>query len=293
MDQRPRFEQAVAATLWLREAPCAAFVSLCLCYVPALALEHLPLDILSGWHLAAGGVLPVFSLAGWWNVLVSIPLLLALLLSWLWRLLLWSYFLRRIARTDLRLVAAHPDRAAGLKFGGYSVRVFAPLGFALGLIGAGSMANAVVHRGESLATHRVAILGLAVFVVLLVGAPLLAFAGRMIHAWQRGVFAYGGLASALGRELEARWFARPRIDESALGVQDFSATVDLFQTVANDTAMKLLPVDVRSLALIAGATLSATAKPLSSMPVQPPRKWRTGCCSGATLPSSPMRSTLR
>ena len=70
---------------------------------------------------------------------------------------------------------------------------------------------------------------------------------------QQGARKTDPLTFAAGKRRSA--FARPRIDESALGVQDFSATVDLFQTVANVYEMKLLPVDVRSLALIAGATL--------------------------------------
>ena len=60
-----------------------------------------------------------------------LPLLL-LGLGWLWRLYLWGRFLWQLSRLDLRLVPAHPDQTAGLKFVGYAVRAFALLGFAWG-----------------------------------------------------------------------------------------------------------------------------------------------------------------
>jgi len=38
------------------------------------------------------------------------------LLRWLWRYLIWCWFLWRASRLDLHLVPTHPDRVAGLDF---------------------------------------------------------------------------------------------------------------------------------------------------------------------------------
>src|SRR5262245_38934487 len=44
------------------------------------------------------------SLAGWWRLLVSQPLLLILWGAWAWRIVVWARFLWKVARLDLRLV---------------------------------------------------------------------------------------------------------------------------------------------------------------------------------------------
>ncbi len=56
-----------------------------------------------------------FSLAGWWHLLVSLPLLLILFFGWIWRLALWARFLFLMSRLNLRLIPAHPDNVGGLK----------------------------------------------------------------------------------------------------------------------------------------------------------------------------------
>ncbi len=86
-----------------------------------VTIISLPTDHIPAWHRSSGAV-PVYSLAGWWHVLVSLPLLLVLVLGWLWRLSIWTRLLWLIARLNLRLVASHPDHAAGLAFWGVGAR---------------------------------------------------------------------------------------------------------------------------------------------------------------------------
>jgi hypothetical protein len=82
---------------------------------------------------------PDLSLAGWWRMFVSQPLFNLLLGMWLWRLLVWTRFLRRTMQLDLRLVASHPDRLGGLRFVLVPLRGFTILAFALGAVGAGAV----------------------------------------------------------------------------------------------------------------------------------------------------------
>jgi len=252
--ERPRFEAAIASTRRLRDAPLEELIVALLAYATTFALARAAHEG-PAWRLAAGGPLPIFSAAGWWLALVSTPILLALVFGWLWRVVLWTRFLWLVARIRLRLVPAHPDLTAGLRFVSYSVRAFVPVALGFGCIVAGTMANGVLMRGQSLAGYRYSALGLVVFVLVLFAAPLLVFIRTLHETWRRGVFQYGAIADALGREFEHVWFETRTIDESALGVQDFSATVDLYQFVANVYEMRLVPFDLRSLVMLVIATL--------------------------------------
>ncbi|HLA57763.1 MAG TPA: hypothetical protein VK622_03340, partial [Puia sp.] len=62
------------------------------------------------WHLVDDRI----TVAGWWYLLISLPLLQMLLYRWLYTVLLWMIFLRKISKIDLHLSALHPDGVGGL-----------------------------------------------------------------------------------------------------------------------------------------------------------------------------------
>jgi hypothetical protein len=138
-EDRPRFDAAISSTRRLKNSFGAVIVLVLLAWglVPLLLLAK-PTPELLAWQSSAEGR-SLFSPAGWWHLLVSMPLLLFVLLGWVWRLLLWTRFLWRVSRLDLQLVPAHPDRAAGLMFVAHSLRVCSMLGFAVGAIVAGPL----------------------------------------------------------------------------------------------------------------------------------------------------------
>jgi len=184
------------------------------------------------------------------------PLLLLLVVGWLWRLVLWARFLVLVARLDLSLVPAHPDRAAGVGFIGYSLRGFASVAAAFGAIVAGAVANQVVHGSVQLMSFKYLIGGTVVACVVLFTAPLLAFAPRLAAERRKGMRQYGQLATAFGLEFEREWLplARP-LTRDVLDRGDFSAATDLYQVVDRVLAMRFVPVDRVNLIMLAGATL--------------------------------------
>lgn len=206
------------------------------------------------WWLRAGRPTGL-SLAGWWHALVSVPLLLLLFLGWLWRVMLWARFLWLMARFDLRLVAAHPDGAGGLKFVSTSLRGFRLLALALGAIVAGTAANQVLHEGQSPLGFRNTAIAVTAFVIVLAAAPLVVFIRRLRSTKSAGIFHYGALAGDMGREFEQKWLAPEVVGRGALEVPDFSAATDLYSVVANVYEMKYLPFGWKDLVKLVVATL--------------------------------------
>jgi hypothetical protein len=203
---------------------------------------NIPPDQLPAWQQSEIGS-DSFSLARWWHLLVSIPLLLLLLLGWLWRVILWGRFLWLTSRLDLRLIPGHPDLAGGLMFVSSSLRGFWLLSFALGAIAAGPVANRVMYKGVSLSVFADVGIGLVVLVLILFVGPMLVFMRRLLEARRRGSFEYGALAGEVGQQFERKWLNRESgVDEGALDVPDFSSTTDLFQIVANAYEIKGIPL---------------------------------------------------
>lgn len=253
--EHARLVAAFVSVRKLRDAPLASLVIVALAYIISIAtVPSLPLSELPAWHLEAAG--HTMSWAGWWSLLVSLPLLLTLLLRWIWRLILWARFLRLASRVDLQLIPVHPDKAAGVAFLGYSLRACCLAGAALGAMFAGAVGNQVLYKGATLADYQFVIAGLVVCTVALFIAPLLAFSGKLLEVWRRGVHDYDELASEFGRQFEREWFGREHKEPvNMLDRGDFSAGTDLFQVADRVHEMRLVPVDLLSIAILAGATL--------------------------------------
>lgn len=252
-EERAGFDAVSESTRRLRESLGVEVIVVALAYllvyllVASVASAEFP-----AWQNAGGYR---FSWPGWWHALVSLPLLVVLLLGWLWRLFLWTRFLAHLARMELHLIPAHPDKAAGLRFVGYSLRACSVLALALGTIVAGTVANGTYHEGHALSAYYPAMAGLVVVSLMLFCGPLLLFTPRLLRAWRRGVFEYGSLASRFGREFERKWFDGRPVDASALEVPDFSAATDLYQVAGNVYGMNFIPVDLKSVALLVVVTL--------------------------------------
>jgi hypothetical protein len=253
---RAAYERVVASSRHLLRSRAAEVLAFVLAYaLVATMYLSVPVPELPAWHGVVLGGTYRFTPAGWWALFVSLPLLLVLLLGWLWRIALWTRFLWLMSRLPLQLIPSHPDHAGGLKFVGASLLAAAPLGFAFGTLGAGIVLNQVVHHGASPLTFKYLVIGVVLFVLVLFGAPLLVFWRRLTAEYYRGVFAYGALARLLGAQLEAKWLVELPSDARPLEVQDFSATTDLYSITANVYAMSRIPAQLSSACVLAGATL--------------------------------------
>jgi hypothetical protein len=253
---RPRFDAIIAHSRRLLNSASVELVVVVLAYLAIIVLTHtFPTEDIPLWHKASGDGAG-YSWAGWWHALVSAPVALVLLLGWLWRILIWGLFLFRVSRLDLQLVPTHPDLLGGLQFVGLSLRAFLLLSFAISTSAAGGIAQRVLYTGTSFFSFIYVIVAVVVLSLLLFVGPVLVFGGKLVEARRRGIIAYGGLAGAVGRELEKKWLDnRKSIDEGALDVPHFSATTDLYQVVSNVYQMKPFPINNQDLIALIVVTL--------------------------------------
>lgn len=256
--QVPAYEKAVRSILWLRDWWLVEAAAVVLAYVLAVTLVNMvPPTFLPDWH-RGDGTLPLGrSPASWWHALVTLPMLLVLLLGWLWRLFLWTRYLWLVSRLKLRLVASHPEGAAGLMFVGDSLGAFSILGVAIGaLVAATELAH--VWAGAPVGPEQLGKVaaGTIVAVVLVFAAPLLVFSAPLLRCWKEGRIAYGALAQRMGEAMEDKWMRQPPTDEAAepLSSADFSAATDYFQLVSNVHTMRPIPIELRNVLPLAVAT---------------------------------------
>jgi hypothetical protein len=216
------------------------------------------------------------TLAGWWALLVSLPLFTFLLGRWLWRFYTWGALLADIARCELRLVATHPDGCGGLAFIGKYPMTYMQFVFALSTVVSAAVLKQVVYAGASLMSFKFALAGMVVFLVVAFALPLLSFTPVLLALKRQGLSLYGALASRHNLAFEARWVgaggtAEPPAGEEALGTPDISSLADLAAGYELVQKMKPAPITVQGLvplvlaALVPVAVVAATQVPVKQV----------------------------
>ena len=248
---RPRFE-SVLAKFRLKSTSIVPQIGLLAIawLIVVSALPYVDRTTFLPWCYGRGGI-ESLSPAGSWYLLVSFPIIIYLFLRWIWRQLVWGLFLSSITGMNLQTIPAHPDKVAGLGFVETLHREYVPFSFAVGTTVAGGVANRVLHGQRPLHEYEVVPVFVIVIVIAICAAPLCVFFKPLMEAKRRGIFEYGALANAVGRQFERKWLVENKEREEALEVQDFSATIDLYSVVANVQQMQMFPFDTGSIARLA------------------------------------------
>jgi hypothetical protein len=207
---------------------------------------------------------------GWWLIYVSRPIFSALLVAWLWRLVLCFLLLKRIARLDLAIVPTHPDGAGGLGFLERFPKAFSLFAFAVSAVLASRLAHTVVYHGDNVQSLK----GLfVVFLIVLVGiclSPLLAFIGPLAAAKRRALLEYGVLVGKHGRLVRQRWIlGEMEADDPILEAPELGPVADTLTLYEAVKKMRVVPIGKSSfLAIVLPALIPIAMLFSIQMPIK-------------------------
>jgi hypothetical protein len=167
-----------------------------------------------------------------------------------WKLALWGWFLWRISRLNLNLIAGHLDRAGGLgSLEGVHER-FTPLVAALSILECAALA-------ESISTGTLAVSAVyptLALLLLLDGfvflAPLVVFTDRLWAGRTKGVGLYNALAARYVKEFEAKWVNAAPPDQPLVGTPDIQSLADLANVVSVVKGMRWITIGPRLLTVM-------------------------------------------
>lgn len=206
---------------------------------------------ISTWRQSpAGGS----TLAGWYYILISLPVFQFLVWRWVARLLVWCHFLWRLRKLHLQLMPAHPDLAGGLGGLGVAHVALAPLGFAWSAIMVGTYAEEVMFGGLPIRQLIQPIAFIVVANAVSAVVPLLVFTSALVAAKRHGLLQYGRLAGEYTRAFDAKWVspaAAPK--EHLLGSADLQSLADLANAFDVIRQMRVVPITGRQTLILAVA----------------------------------------
>jgi hypothetical protein len=259
-DDYPAFDSAVAKVMARREA-----------LLPELII--LGISVFGAWSMTAAiyagqetswliirtesGIR--LSMAGVWYLLVAVPLLQLMFYRWLWRLVIWTGFLRDMSRLNLRLVVSHPDAAAGLGFLGATQITFGLLAFAMGSVLSGSAAFLLVFHDVNIETFKIPFGAYLVLVNLILLGPLLVFVPLLARTRRQGLREFSTLAGVYNDSFAEKWIrGKAPEGEPLLGSSDIQSLADLGNSYQFARQMKVFPFslqDIIRLSVVAAAPM--------------------------------------
>lgn len=266
-----KFKEIIAAAVSLRESKTAELIILAIAYASTVVNVQRELSTgVSSWLAIEPGAALHLTLAGWWYVLLSVPVYQFFLFRWIMRLFILAMFMFRVSRLDLEIIPTHPDRVAGLGFLGAALPPISVILLAASSVLCSSIGTQVIYRGAKLEEFVFAF-GVFVFIAIIAFVmPFAMFVPKLAVARRSGLRIYGALATRYTQLFDRKWVrAEESAGEELLGTGDIQSLADMggsFDRVAN---MKVFPVGLADLRpLLLAALLPAIPLVLTQVPLK-------------------------
>lgn len=189
--------------------------------------------------------------AGWWYHFISQPLLYYVFISFILRVLEWWQMLFKFSRFKLKIQAANGDRVGGLGFLSTVLNAFIFPAFAFSATIAAGAATLIIQGKLTLAGLQTTFISYCVFIITALIAPLFFFFPKLIKAREKCIHKYGVLVSAQLKDFDKKWLRENELISDKLNVSDFSAVTDYGSEVGRVHDMKLHPLKLVDLLLLA------------------------------------------
>ena len=192
--------------------------------------------------------------AGWYYLFVSVASYQFLILLSLWKWLIWSFFLFKMSRMDLTLVATHPDLHGGLGFLGLAPIAFIPVAIAVSASIGGTWRQQILEGARLVSFALPAVILVALIFMFELG-PLCFFVSRLTLLRKRAMLEYGILSQTRAIEFHYRWISHQDDHDEEHFVPGVAMLADLATSYNNIERMQPLPIDKTTLITLALAVL--------------------------------------
>ncbi len=265
------FESSIRQVLRMRNSFLAEGVIAGLVILSATFLRLEFSGTSSTWQFLVSSSGATRTLAGWWYVIVSIPVVTFLMFRWVWRYLIWCWFLWRTSRLDLHLVPTHPDMAAGLGFWGLAQAKYAIIIFALSSLLSSQIGQEILFGEASLASYRITIFGFVALILITFLGPLVLFSPKLFDTKRKGLLEYGALANEYTQSFERKWIKKEAPEgETLIGSADIQSLADLGNSFEIVRKMRPVPFDLATaiLPMVAAAAIPFLPLALTVFPFE-------------------------
>lgn len=262
------FESAINTAVRWRNAALPKLIVLCTVYVIGIQFiwrTQISMDI-DSWYGTVSNDEIHLSWAGWWMVLISLPIFQFLLLRWYFRMFIWGRFLWQVSRIKLNLLFSNPDRCGGLGFLNQIIYAFAPILIGQGVLMAGVICDRILYANAKLIDFQVEIAGLIALEILSILGPLMVFSPQLIEAKRIGMLEFGNMMHRTAHDFHLRWFKQNQtVTSSLLDPPDIQSMSNLAESYEYMKQLSWIPFSLQNVLQLAALGLLPVSPLLLSM----------------------------
>ena len=202
----------------------------------------------TSWIASANSENHSLSVAGYWALIISIPMVQFLTLRWLWRYFVWILLLFRLSKAKLNLLPTHADRSGGLGIIILAQKNFNLIFLAGSVVISGQFIAQLNEQPEIFNTLRSEAIGYIIFSLILIIFPLLFFIGQLTKTKNDGLLYLSNLGATLSRKFEREWVNNLQIEKEIEEKQvDPSMIYDYAGMYDNLQQLRVVPVTPRDI----------------------------------------------
>lgn len=260
---------------WLAEVIC---IGAAIALAFATVLTELRATGMETWHTGAGRVPrvqidTVFGLTwpGLWLMLFSLPILNYWWLRLAWKVIIWTWYLYRMSRLRLMLVASHPDQTGGIGFISNVQAKFAIIIFAYGI------SNVAAVLAYKVAIERAPLLlppvwgpalGFVIVAPMLFTVPLLMFTKQLFRVKRRALNHYREHVMRRARAFESQWL---NSEDQVAHANDLLINMNNLAAIfGRIEQMRVIPFDLKSAVQLLASTVGSVATVLPILKIEGP-----------------------
>ena len=243
-DELASMERVVATLVRWGDSWLPELLIIVMVYLNTAAIWHERVAEHWAWGVIGTGASAHITPAGWYFGLVSQVIYRFLVGLGLWKWLLWTVYLFKLSRLNLKLVPTHPDHHGGVGFLGLSPMAFAPIAFAISAAIGSNWREQILYAGAHLVTFKIqAVVLLAVILIMGLG-PLAFFIPKLGKLRRSGIIQYGTLAQIHSTDFHEKWILRRAGHEQEfLAAPEASTLTDYGASYENIEKMQPFPFD--------------------------------------------------
>lgn len=245
---------------WWVELLCVFFAYQFSMWIVGVELwAHSPLE---NWHTHLVGGERWLTWTAMWAFFIAIPILNYWWLRHIARVLIWSWYLYRVSRLRLDLLATHPDRTGGIGFISDVQGHFAWLIFAYGVTNVAAPVGyqiSVLELNPWVPSVWGPMLGFVIGAPLLFTLPLFFFTRKLAVARQLARRRYRRLLYSETHKLEGRILPQRERKQRLPEAVDVAVVNQLAQLYDRVDGMRVVPFDFRSMVQLLSSSLGSVA----------------------------------
>lgn len=245
---------------FLSDAACIglAYVFSSLITIPEFGPHPLPT-----WHAQGDATARALTAAGIWEFFVALPALNYIWLRFIWKIMLWIFYLYRITRVRLELYPTHPDLTGGIGFISEAQGRFSIFILAYGISNIAATVGyeiAVLNYDLSFLPVWGPLVGFTIGAPLLFTLPLFMFTKQLFRSKRRAIATYRERVTEQSRRVESHWLSpAQRAQAPQEEIRELAELATLGAMFSRIEHMRVVPFDLRSFSQLVGSTLGSIA----------------------------------